>query len=251
LVYSCSDGTTIVVISAQGNPASPFVFTLTRTDQGYQVDGEGNGDRAASDAAGHDLSALTSDQIAALIADTRATTNSGSNAPRSVFVTTDSAPGWTPTIDEENAVTALTQRYLAAKDAGQYADAYAMLDGGLTALQPLSQFQAAGAAFNTQAGTVIDHRILRITWTKDPAQAPRPGIYAAVDIASRYANVDRDCGYLVLYQAHASDPFSIVREENNFLTNASAAAIEQQRSRAGLDQLWMQLSANCPNYSSH
>jgi hypothetical protein len=62
--------------------------------------------------------------------------------------------------------------------------------------------------------------------------------------------LDRHCGYIVLYQRSANDRFEIMRQEANFIDNATAQAIEQQKSRAELDKLWARLAANCPNYSS-
>jgi hypothetical protein len=62
----------LVIISAEGNPASPFVFYLRPTPQSYQIVGEGNGDKRASDAAGRDLTELRVAEIAALLAETKA-----------------------------------------------------------------------------------------------------------------------------------------------------------------------------------
>ncbi len=72
LVYSCEDKATIVVISSQGNPATPFYFILNPKGSGYAIYGEGNGDKAASDAAGDELTKLTPPDIAALIIATQA-----------------------------------------------------------------------------------------------------------------------------------------------------------------------------------
>ena len=108
LVYSCADLRTVAVVSAEENPASPFYFVLTPDEGGYRLDGEGNGDRAASDAAARDLQAITPDQVASLIAETRAAATAeaahSQGAPRVVNLTADSAPGWLPTIDQEESV---------------------------------------------------------------------------------------------------------------------------------------------------
>lgn len=75
VVYSCDDLASMVVISAQGNPASPFYFFLKpKPDAGnYTITGEGNGDKKASDAAGDALSKMTPADLAALLAATKAT----------------------------------------------------------------------------------------------------------------------------------------------------------------------------------
>lgn len=73
MVLSCSDGRSMVVVSAQGNPAGPFVFFLKPlTDGGYTINGEGNGDKTVSDAALETLTHYTSADFAALLAQTKA-----------------------------------------------------------------------------------------------------------------------------------------------------------------------------------
>jgi hypothetical protein len=168
---------------------------------------------------------------------------------REVNVTTDSAPGWTPSRGQERAAEAAAQAFFALKDVGKADAAYAMYAQGLKDMLPFETFSAELAKFRAQAGALRDRRILKTTWTKDPAQAPAPGIYAALDIASRFDKIDRDCGYIVLYQPDETAPFVVVREESNIIDNASAKQIEATQSRAALDEAWARLSANCPNYS--
>ncbi|MGB7654961.1 MAG: hypothetical protein WBL74_05725 [Novosphingobium sp.] len=71
VVYSCDDGHSMVVISASGNPASPFYFVLTPQDGTYKIYGEGNGSKAASDAAGAELGKLKQEDLAALLEETK------------------------------------------------------------------------------------------------------------------------------------------------------------------------------------
>ncbi|QAY75935.1 hypothetical protein [Sphingosinicella sp. BN140058] len=72
IVLSCADKLSMVVVSAPGNPASPFYFFLKPgRDGGYTIVGEGNGDRQASDAAGDALSKMTVAEMQALLAETR------------------------------------------------------------------------------------------------------------------------------------------------------------------------------------
>ena len=69
-IYSCDDHHSIVVVSSEGNPASPFVFLLTVKSGTYVIHGEGNGSKEASDAAGDDLSRLSQVDLTALLAET-------------------------------------------------------------------------------------------------------------------------------------------------------------------------------------
>lgn len=70
-VYSCDDQASMVVVSAQGNPASPFYFFLKPTGGVYQITGEGNGDRRASAAAARALESMNSSEFMELLAATR------------------------------------------------------------------------------------------------------------------------------------------------------------------------------------
>ena len=71
IVYSCDDQASMVVVSAQGNPASPFFFFLKPAGGTYTVSGEGNGDKKASDAAGVALVKMTPVEFTALLTATK------------------------------------------------------------------------------------------------------------------------------------------------------------------------------------
>ena len=72
LVYSCSDRKTLVVVSDQGNPASPFYFVIYPKDGHYSISGEGTGSKAASNAALEDLKKISGSDIAAMLEATKA-----------------------------------------------------------------------------------------------------------------------------------------------------------------------------------
>jgi hypothetical protein len=72
LVYSCSDRTSVVVLSAPGNPASSFYFVLSLEGTNYRVRGEGTGSKAATDAALKELQALSRRDVEALVRETKA-----------------------------------------------------------------------------------------------------------------------------------------------------------------------------------
>ena len=72
LVYGCSDGETAVVVSAPGNPAMPFVFTLSGREAGVQVSGEGNGAPAVTARAFEDLKKLSRQDLDAIIQEAKA-----------------------------------------------------------------------------------------------------------------------------------------------------------------------------------
>ena len=75
VVYSCNDEQTMVVVSAADNPAGPFYFLLSRHSGTYAIYGEGNGSKAASKAAGDELSQMSQATLADLLAATKETPN--------------------------------------------------------------------------------------------------------------------------------------------------------------------------------
>jgi Protein of unknown function (DUF4019) len=169
--------------------------------------------------------------------------------PPQINVTTDSAPGWLPSAHQAADVRKVADAFLAAKDDGRAADAYALMGEGDRQGIPFPAFAEALSSLRTKAGALTDRRITTVTWTKDPAHAPAPGVYAALDLVSHYANVDRYCGYLILYQAPTGGSFQIVREETAFMDNATAGVLEKQQSMAGVDKAWSEASARgCPGY---
>jgi hypothetical protein len=139
--------------------------------------------------------------------------------------------------------------YLSALDEERYKAAYGMLTQRTRTILPFDKFSNLQHDFYRKSGRLIQRSMLKLTWTKYPENSPTSGVYAAVDFAGRFENIDRQCGYIVLYQGAASRPFEVMRFENNFIDNDMAAEIERQKSRGELDQMWAKLAANCPNYS--
>jgi hypothetical protein len=167
-----------------------------------------------------------------------------------INVTSDSAPGWLPSERQRRDVIKSASDYLSGLDEGRYDSAYAMMSEINKRAVPFERFARESQSFHARSGPLKQRDVLKVTWTKDPAAAPLPGIYAAIDVASRYGNIDRHCGYIVLYQKTDGDNFQVMRQENNFIDNAMAQKIEQQKSRAELDKMWAKLAANCPNYNT-
>ncbi|MEK6770507.1 MAG: hypothetical protein AABY62_02535 [Pseudomonadota bacterium] len=76
LVYSCNNdkaegNAMVVLVSAPGNPAMPFVFFFYVKDGGYRLYGEGAGSKEASGAALNELQQLTESDITGLIVKTK------------------------------------------------------------------------------------------------------------------------------------------------------------------------------------
>jgi hypothetical protein len=168
--------------------------------------------------------------------------------PREVNVTAGSPPGWAPTVEQEKQALEAALNYLTARDEGRYADAYGMLTQAMKSHLPEDQHAAEARRFNALAGAPLDRRIIKVTWTKDPAGGPFPGAYAAIDVTATYANVDRHCGYVIAYQAPDAGKFLIMRTQEAYVVNA--AFDDATEDGQDVDAIWRQVSRACPNYSS-
>jgi hypothetical protein len=71
LVYSCDDAMSVVVVAEKNNPAAPFYFFFAHSDKGYEMHGEGTGDKRLTDAAFAQLRTLSDSQIMSLVRETR------------------------------------------------------------------------------------------------------------------------------------------------------------------------------------
>lgn len=167
-------------------------------------------------------------------------------ATRQVNITQGSPAGWIPSEALEASARATAEAYLAAQDQGRAAEAYSMLSPGYRELRSADTYKTDLARFNARAGEVRERRITTITWTKDPENGPGPGVYVALDLVSRYARIDRHCGYVVLWQAPGRSTFQVLREEITFLDNSTAAGGKPGEAEAA----WARISAACPNYTA-
>ena len=166
---------------------------------------------------------------------------------REVNVTTDSEKGWLPTVDQEKHAEKAARDYLAAQDQGKGTVAYAMLADLNRQSQPQKSYLENLAKFNAESGAVLEHRFIKTTWTKNPASAPLRGVYAAIDIVSRFARIDRHCGYLIVFQPLSGGDFRVMRQESAHMTNEAARGFERQ-GRGRVEQAWASANRFCPNY---
>lgn len=72
LVYGCSDDQSIAFVTPADSPAAPFYFLLFPKDGQYVLIGEGTGSKVHTDRAYAELSSLTAEDTAALMAAAKA-----------------------------------------------------------------------------------------------------------------------------------------------------------------------------------
>ena len=71
-VLSCSDGRSLVFVTAEGNPAMPFYFMVQRNEDSAKVVGEGSGSKEYSAAAYEVIKKMTATELDDLVQATKA-----------------------------------------------------------------------------------------------------------------------------------------------------------------------------------
>jgi hypothetical protein len=133
-------------------------------------------------------------------------------------------PDWQPTPAIEQEIIEITRRYFARVDVADAPGAHASWSAENQQMLPLAQRRAMLADQRKAAGEPLGHRVLKLSWYVNPADAPMPGIYVAADYEKRYRNMAAHCGYLV-WSRQADSSFVIVREEAGRLSKSDAAAM--------------------------
>ena len=148
------------------------------------------------------------------------------------------------TTAERAALLAATTTWFDAQDHGKPASAYKLIGPSMTAYLTPELFADAQARFASEAGR-LDRRVLtRISWYRDPPDAPAPGLYIATDFTAQYANLELMCGYLMWHEA-TPGRFELVREEQNYIDHAAAKAMPPER-RKELPKLFGCVGADQP-----
>jgi Protein of unknown function (DUF4019) len=106
-----------------------------------------------------------------------------------------------------------------------------MFDNGMKEAAHFDTWSSNAKSRNAKAGHVLNRRILKITWYKDPPSAPEPGIYAAADFSGQFENDPIYCGYVAWHRG-ADDKYRIIREEENFIDKGTIKKVGQTEVRA-------------------
>lgn len=127
----------------------------------------------------------------------------------------------TPAEAEE--VRRLGETYLGHLDRGEYDHAHAMFSADMRRMAPLPAWRETTQATRAEWGALAGREQVRITAYRDPKDAPRPGLYIAVDYVSRYANLAQHTQYLVWHREREGDAFALIRHETNAVEKRAAA----------------------------
>lgn len=145
-------------------------------------------------------------------------------APRQNVSASNADSAWRPSPAQQSRVEAVTKSYFSARDANNANAAYAFLSASLKSDLPFEAFQRDLAGFNAKSGNPQERQLRAVTWYKDAAKAG-PGLFVAVDYASRFENLALHCGYVV-WKEQPEGEFLLVREEANMIDNATMAKLK-------------------------
>jgi hypothetical protein len=134
-----------------------------------------------------------------------------------------SAADDTPTPVEATEVERLGERYLGHLDRGEYDQAHAMFSADMRRMAPLRDWRETMRASRAGWGALEGRERVKITGYRDPKNAPRPGLYIAVDYVSRYADLAQHTQYLVWHREREGDAFVLIRHETNAVEKQAAA----------------------------
>ena len=140
-----------------------------------------------------------------------------------------------PAAHDDAQIEKLTLAFLAARDAGKYDDAYAMLAPLHKQGSTYASWRQRLVDFNAKAGKTVSRRIKKVTWYDNPPNSPAPGTYAAADFVSEFENLAAHCGYIVWFTA-TGETFGVMREEENYLDKEAAAKVPPEQRKAFADR---------------
>ncbi len=72
LVYTCNGGQSVLIVSAPGSPAAPFMFRFIAREDGYVLQSQGAGDKELTAVAFGDLKVMSVQDVEKLIVLTKA-----------------------------------------------------------------------------------------------------------------------------------------------------------------------------------
>ena len=187
--------------------------------------------------------------LGALLGAPLAAQDRSSGGLREVNITQGSTPGWVPSEELEAEALAAWRKFNRHVDDGEFDEAYAMAGDRLKSMISVEEFRKDRLGELQKRGPLLSRKRIRVTWTKDSANVPLPGIYVAIDANSHFEKVTRHCGYTILYQAPGSDAFKVMRSQDALIEDEVFASLAEQNSPLQAELVWNVLSRSCPSYT--
>jgi hypothetical protein len=116
---------------------------------------------------------------------------------------------------------ALVSRFLTEYDGGENDEAWQLLSTKTQEMLPLPGWRDKRAAFLRAAGQPLGHDIEKVTWLRNPPNAPYPGLYAAFDVNCQYALLQMCTEVIVLYSEKEGASFTVMRYDQYSIERAA------------------------------
>lgn len=107
---------------------------------------------------------------------------------------------------------AFAREWLVLVDAADAKGSYDLLTDSFAGNMSLRQWRSSIERNARENGKLKSRSLRRIVWYDNPANAPLPGTYAAVEFDGVYANAPQHFQYVVLHSM-AGEPFRVMRSE--------------------------------------
>lgn len=108
---------------------------------------------------------------------------------------------------------AFATNWLELLEAVDFEGAFSLLSDPFKASTSMEEWQDSLVSTRQRLGELESRRLRRVVWYQDPADAPLPGTYAAVEFDSVYKNLDQHFQYLILHSL-SDEPFRVMRHES-------------------------------------
>ena len=129
-------------------------------------------------------------------------------------------PARAPSKADVDAVMLDSHKYFDAKDSGDYMVSYAMFESIMKQNMSFKQWMQVSYQARQHAGASIDHRLVRIDWSREPANFP-PGDYAEVYYLNHYENLEVECGRLTWHR-QVDGSFLLMGDEQGMIPKEQA-----------------------------
>ena len=119
---------------------------------------------------------------------------------------------------EAEAVSFATE-WLDLLDAGKAEESFNLLTPLFKANLTADEWRNSVIERKAQLGKLLSRKLKRVVWYENPANAPLPGTYVAVEFDSEYERTDKHFQYIMLHSQHG-EPFRVMRHQSTVLGKA-------------------------------
>ena len=131
---------------------------------------------------------------------------------------------WKATATDVRDAVAVFETYYSKRDSGDFSEAMRLFAPGV--LGDPASWATEMSATNKKIGRG-KRRVTGVTWYVNPAGAPHPGVYVAIDFVGEFPQTYVYCGYVALYR-RGSGSYEIMREEQNMFTHGDGTPDQAQ-----------------------